>query len=105
MHQIIKLEDESDIVTPVSGQFLSAGFTDVASVDDQFTLIDDVHSAYQIQQCRFAGAGSADDNDELTALDAETDVVKRGDGNFTHLIKFGNSFDINKGHSAYSSVS
>ena len=86
LDQIVKLENEAHVVTPVGGQLPLGEGGDIRSLQQHMSGGEPVHAAQDVEQGGLARAGGADDHADLPLFDGEVHVVQRFDADFAHLI-------------------
>ncbi len=96
--QIVELEHETDVRTPIGRQLLGRIVRDVPPVDDDPALGIGVHTAQNVEHRRLARTRSAQNDRQLTLLDAETHIIVRNDGRGTHLITLGTMHHLDIRH-------
>jgi hypothetical protein len=72
-----ELEDEADVLLPVSGQRVVVEVRDVLALQPVSARRRPVEKAEHVQQSRLAGARRAHDRDVLAPADREVDLVER----------------------------
>ena len=72
--QVVALEDHADVA--VQGAERRAATADMAAVDDDLARIDRLQAVDAPEKRALAGAGPADDGDDLALLDVEIDAVE-----------------------------
>jgi len=101
-HQMERLEHEADLLAAHSGLLHVAQRGDVATIQPVGARTRPVQQAYQIKQCRFAGAGRPHDRDIIARRDVQVDAAQRGDllvadrETAADLAKFDHSIQKNK---------
>jgi hypothetical protein len=84
--QIVKLEHESHVIAPVSGEQGIVVFHQIAAAVIDAPRGGNIEAAQNVQQRRFAAAGGAQQHDELAFIQVEIDAAERVDVDLTHVI-------------------
>ena len=77
--EVVALENEAELAPAQRGQFVAAHLHGFHAVDLIRTGSSAVEAAEDVHQRGFAGAGLADDGDEIAFLDGEADVFQNVD--------------------------
>jgi hypothetical protein len=75
-NQVITLEHKTERFAAQPGQFIGVESGDVFTGETVFTAGRAVEAAEDIHQCRLAGAGCADDGDELASMNRQIDAAQ-----------------------------
>ena len=93
MHQVVKLEDEADVVPPVGGELAGAVIAHPRAVHRDDAAGAGVHAAQHIQHGGLARAGGAHNDGELALFHHEIHAVHSVDDDLAHSIFFFHVFE------------
>ena len=74
--QVVELEDEAERLVAQLIAALRRQVVDASAVEEDFALVGPVEGAEQVQQRALAGAGGADDAEELARLDLQIEAAQ-----------------------------
>ena len=97
-NEIIKLEDEADIVAPIGYQLLCAAGGDVISIDNHLAGGCGVHPAQNVERGCLAGTGGAENDRKFSLFDLKSRAVKCEYRRFACAVFFGNGTEFNVRH-------
>src|SRR5690606_28865285 len=72
--EVVELEDEADVMTPVLGEVLLRRARDVLIVIQDGPLAGRIETAEDVQQSRLSAARRAEQHDQLTGIQLEVDT-------------------------------
>ena len=101
-HQVVKLEDEADVRSPVIRQLGTAQAGDLLAADGNGAAGGLVHAAQQVQNRGLARTAGAQHHGQLALLHLETDAVGCQHLFAAHLVFFRNVFKGNVAHTGFS---
>ena len=96
LHEVVELEDESDVIPPVLGQLFRGEPTDILPIEPDMALVAGVHAAEDVQQGGLACTGRPDDDAELALVHVKIQAVRCGDADTACLVVFGNIFKFHE---------
>ena len=95
--QVERLEDEADLVAAQQRERLVVERGDLGVAEEHLARRRPVEAGEHVQQGRLAGARRAHDRGELAGLEADVDVVERGDGRVAGAVELADALGPGRG--------
>jgi len=95
--EVERLEDHADGVAAIAGEFYRGKSRDVLTMRGDRTGCGAIQAGDEIEERGFAGAGGAEECEELVVGNGERKFVDRADGSFAHGVVAGDAIELDSG--------